>query len=90
MVTGAISLDSVKKRLGPNGGSLSDVFRQVYGPPGSRAHTRALGLFTESCAAWAVVAFLLQVATAPRAPRRARHARRSGAGPAAPYAGAAM
>jgi hypothetical protein len=60
VVTGAISLDSVKKRLGGHG-SLCDVFNLVYGARAGRPFQRALKAFIESCAAWAVVAYLLQI-----------------------------
>ena len=60
LVTGADSIDGLKRRSTPPP-ALADLFRRAFGPRSSRAHRRAERAFCSSCAAWAVVTYLLQI-----------------------------
>jgi len=60
LVTDATSVDSLK-RHSPMSATLSDVFTYLYGPSSSRKHKSATRNFCTSCAAWAIVCYLLQI-----------------------------
>ena len=59
LVTNSNSIDSLK-RNNPTS-TLSDLFVDLYGEPTSREHRRAIRNFCNSCAAWAVVCYFLQI-----------------------------
>ena len=57
----AASIDSLKRNHSSATASLSTLFDALYGPPPSEARRQATRNFTRSCAAWAVVSYLLQL-----------------------------
>jgi len=59
LVTNSNSIDALK-RNNPTS-TLLDLFCTLYGPPASREHRRAIRNFCNSCAAWAVVCYFLQI-----------------------------
>ena len=59
LVTDSNSIDSLKRNNPAS--TLSDLFASLFGAPSTKEHRRAIRNFCNSCAAWAVVCYFLQI-----------------------------
>lgn len=60
VVSDALSIDSIKKKMGPQA-RLMDYFKTQFGDPNSKKFNKARNNFCKSLAAYSLVCFILQI-----------------------------